>query len=178
MELMTISGKHDRYKHLLGLFFVILAEELGLDFIGFGSCTLKGADLEHGLEADEWFYTRHEPQVRAKQDLDLQVDPPPDVAIEIEVSRSVVLSRRDVYAALRVPELWRFDGQSLTAHLLGAEGKYHGVARSPTFPDVPLEELVRFVNMSTTMSERALLLAFRAWVRESILPTSRPQQQS
>jgi Uma2 family endonuclease len=178
MELMTISGTHDSYKHLLGLFFVILAEELGVDFKGCGSCTLKGADLEHGLEADEWFYTCHESQVRFKRDIDLRVDPPPDVAIEIEISRNVVLSRQDVYAAMRVPELWLFDGQVLTSHLLGADGKYHGVARSPTFPNVPLEELVRFVEMSTTMGERALLGAFRTWVREHILPTWQAPQES
>jgi len=173
MELMTISPRHERYKHFLGRFFDVLTEELNTPISGYGGCTLKRDDLEQGLEADEWYYIRHEPQVRGKLDLDLQVDPPPDLAIEIEVSRNVV-SRMEVYAAMRVPELWRFDGQSLSAHRLGANGKNQLLERSPTFPNLPLAELVRFVHMAGSMSETALVRSFREWVRQHIVPTWQP----
>lgn len=170
MELMTVSGRHDSYKHLLRRLFDTLTLELGMAIKGFGACTLMRDDLERALEADEWYYTFNEPLVRGKQDLDLSVDPPPDLAIEIEVSRTI-LNKMDVYAAMKVPEIWRFNGISLKAYVLRAYGKYEQVERSPTFPNVPLDELVRFVNLSTEMSETDLIRLFSEWVREHILPS-------
>ncbi len=174
MELMTISGRHDFYKHVLRRLVEILTFELDVPVRGYGSATLQRKDIERAIEADEWFYLESEHAVRGKLDLDMMQDPPPDLAIEIEISRSL-LSRMPVYAAMKVPELWRFDGETLTAHVLAADGNYQHVERSPTFPNVPLEELVRFVHMAVSMSENDLVRAFRDWVRAHILPTWQPK---
>lgn len=170
MELMTISPEHDSYRHLLGRLFDMLTLELNIPIKGFGACTLKRDDLEHGLEADEWYYLKNEPRVRGKLDLDLRHDPPPDLAIEIEVSRNVI-GRMAIYASMGVPELWRFNGQSLTAYRLGPDGKYELVERSPLFPNLPLDELVRFVAKAQGMDETSWMRSFVDWVRQHIMPT-------
>jgi Uma2 family endonuclease len=142
----------------------VLTEECGLSLRGFGDMTCDREDLERGIEPDECFYIVNEPLVREKEELDLTVDPPPDLAVEIEITRST-RGRMGIYAALRVPEVWRFDGESLTVHRLTPEGVYEVVERSAYFPSLPLSELAGFLKMRTEMDENSLVREFRAWVR-------------
>jgi Uma2 family endonuclease len=172
-----ISGEQSYYGRMLGRLFCTLAEELDIPIKSYGACTLKRKDIERGMEADQWYYTTNEWLVRGKRDLDLPLDPPPDLAFEIPILQTV-LSRTAVYAALGVGELWRFDGQSLVAYRLRADGTYEKLQSSPTLPGLSLDELVRFVHMDQEMSETALIRLFRAWVREHILPTWRTPAQS
>lgn len=88
VELMILSYQHERYKKLLARFVETLTEELDIAIAGGGSTTFKRQDLERGLEPDECFYIEHEPNVRGKQALDLAQDPPPDLAIEVDISHS------------------------------------------------------------------------------------------
>jgi hypothetical protein len=99
---------------------------------------------------------------------DLEIDPPPDLAIEIEMTRSA-LDRIGIYGALRVPELWRFDGRTLRVLLLQPEGSYKESATSAAFPSVPMDEIARFATREGVRDENALLDEFLAWVRENLL---------
>jgi len=92
------------------------------------------------------------------------VDPPPDLGVEIEISRST-LNRMAIYAALRVPEVWRWDGESLSVHLLTARGTYRQSERSKAFPFLPLSEFAEFLKR-TDLSETQLVRKFRMWVRK------------
>jgi len=167
MEIMTTSPKHERIKHLLGLFLVAVTEEMDIDMVGLGSMTCRREDVERGLEPDECYWIAHERQVRGRDDLNLERDPPPDLAIEVGVSRSV-LDRLSLYASLRVPEVWRWDGRTLRVLLLGSDGEYHESPKSAALPFLPVAELARFVNAASTMSDTKVLRSFRAWVREQI----------
>ena len=109
LELMTVSHRHENHKHLLGVLLMVVAEELGIENHAAGSMTFKREDLDRGLEPDECYWIEHEPQMRSKEDYDQQNDPPPDLVLEVEVSCSV-LDRLGIYAALKVPEVWRWDG--------------------------------------------------------------------
>jgi Uma2 family endonuclease len=164
LELMTVSLGHDRDKSLLARLIEVVTEEMGIDILSGGSTTLNREDLERGLEGDECWWIQHEAQVRNLREIDLNKDPPPDLALEIEISRSL-LNRVAIYAALRVPEVWRWNGQVLTILLLGEDGNYVLSSTSLSFPFLPVAELGRFIHMQQTMSETSVIRAFREWVR-------------
>jgi Uma2 family endonuclease len=122
LEFMTPSPEHERSKHLLALLLAVVAEEMDIDIAGFGSMTCRREDLDRGLEPDECYWGSHEPKVRGRTEINLAVDPPPDLVLEVEISRSV-LDRMDLYARLGIAEIWRWDGHSLRVCLLGPDGK-------------------------------------------------------
>jgi Uma2 family endonuclease len=165
MEFMTLSPEHERDKHLLNLFIIFIAQEMDINIAGYGSMTSRREDLDRGLEPDECYWVANEPVVRGRTDLDPAQDPPPDLVIEVEVSRSA-LNRMGIYASLGVPEVWRWDGQTLRVCLLDPNGNYAEGERSRAFPFLPAVELVRFLYQAGTTSETQLLRSFRAWVRE------------
>ncbi len=167
LEIMTLSPQHERFKHLLVLLIAALVEELGWNMAGFGSMTFKRRKRQRGLEPDECFWIQSEPLVRGKDKIDLRRDPPPDLVIEIDWTRSS-LDRLSIYAVLRVPEVWCFDGQSLRVLLLGPDGQYVESDRSRAFPFLPMPEVARFLGMRAAHSETDLVRQFRAWVRERI----------
>ena len=105
--------------------------------------------------------------MRAKLTWDPAVDPPPDLIQEIEMSRSAS-SRMPLFATFRVPEVWRFDGEALRVYRLQPDGSYLQLERSPTFPKIPLQELVRFLEPDATKDYLTVLREFRAWVREQL----------
>ena len=164
MEIMTVSPKHEHNKTLLGRLVEALTEELEIDIASFGSMTCRRKGLKRGFEPDESYWIANEPEVRGRVDIDLEVDPPPDLALEIEISRST-LDRMAIYAALRVPEVWSWDGESLRVFLLPSRGTYRLSNRSKAFPFLPLKDFAQFLT-GTDLSETQLLRSFRAWVCE------------
>jgi Uma2 family endonuclease len=167
LEFMTLSHGHERWSSLLGQFVEVLTEELSMPRQSGGSTTLDREDLERGLEPDRCYYLEHEAAVRDKDEIDLTVDPPPDLALEVDVSRSS-LSRMSIYAAIRVPEVWRFDGEQLRVYRLPNDGRYIESAQSLHFPFLPLAEVQAFLLRRNTMDETSLIKAFRQWVRTLI----------
>lgn len=165
MEVMTLSSRHENDKKRLGRLFETLTEVMEIDIASFGSMTFRIVELLRGLEADDCYWIDNEPLVRGRKDLDLDNDPPPDVALEVEISRST-LNRMSIYAALRVPEVWRWDGETLSIHLLTPRGTYRVSRRSKAFPFLPLDEFRAFL-LRSDVSETRLISEFRAWVLES-----------
>ncbi len=110
---------------------------------------------------------QNEPTVRGRQELDLETDPPPDLAIEIDITSSSV-NKFGIYSALGVPELWRYNGRLLKFYQL-AEGQYVECEFSSAFPLVSVAEMSRFIEQSKTIGEIALLKSFRDWVKEKIV---------
>jgi Uma2 family endonuclease len=164
---MTLSPEHERFKHLLAYLIVALIEELGWDWACFGSMTFKRRKRQRGLEADDCFWIQNEPLVRGKDHIDLRRDPPPDLVQEIDVTHSSV-DRLGIYAILKVPEVWRYNGQTLIVHVLDASGKYVESPTSRAFPFLPLAEVVRFLDLRTTTSNANLIRSFRTWVQDRI----------
>ena len=115
-----------------------------------------------GIEPDQCFYIQNEAAVRGKKRIDLTVDPPPDLALEIDVTSR---TRTDTYAALGVPELWRREGQTIHIYQLQS-GQYVEVQESPTFPDWSLQDQIsRCVTKSQTEGQNKAMRAFREWIR-------------
>jgi Uma2 family endonuclease len=167
LELMTLSRLHELLKGLLRRFVEMVAEEMGMELASGGSTTFRRQDLQRGLEPDECYWIAHEQQVRDRDQIDLETDPPPDLALEIEVTRNL-LNRIDIYAALRVPEVWRYDGVTLTVLCLTASGVYSPASASLSFPFLPIDELNRYLALHATVPEMALARQFRTWVRTQI----------
>lgn len=167
MEIMTISLEHENAKKLLGRLLEALTEEMNVDIKSGGSLTCRREDLERGFEPDESYWIAHESEMRGRSHIDLNSDPPPDLLLEVEISRSFV-NRIAIAAQLGIPEIWRYDGQTIHIMLLNAEGKYVESPRSQAFPFFPVAELVRFLHPDANQSETQLLRAFRTWVREQM----------
>jgi Uma2 family endonuclease len=165
LEIMSPLPEHESDAYLLGRFVDTLTEELGLTVKAGRSSTLRRRRKRRGLEPDNCYWIANEPRVRGKRRIDLRSDPPPDLAIEVDITRSS-LDRLAIYAALRVPEVWRFDGQSLTFYILGSDGQYTVGPTSRAFPRLTAEDVGRFLTLQGQMDENAVVRQFRAWVRE------------
>lgn len=167
LEIMTPLYEHENPKIQFDRFIFALSEELEIEIKSAGSMTLKRKAVNRGIEPDNCYYIQNEPSVRGKQELDLETDPPPDLAIEIDITSSSV-NKTGIYSALGVPELWRYNGRVLKFYQL-AEGEYVEREFSLAFPIVSVNEMSGFIEQSKTMGEIALLKSFRAWVRDKIV---------
>ncbi len=166
LEIMSPSEKHESFTKLIGRMIEAATEEWNIPVYGCRSTTFRREDLDRGLEPDECYYIQNEALVRTVEEIDLTRDPPPDLAIEVEISRRL-LDREGIYAALGVPELWRYDGKRLRVFLLGVQGRYGPSAGSRALPRLPTAEVERFLHLRKTTDDTSLIRAFRAWCREN-----------
>ncbi|MCC5648816.1 Uma2 family endonuclease [Nostoc sp. XA013] len=165
LEMRMPLPKHEKAKVIIGDLVKILLEELEIDCETFGSTTFKCEDMAFGVEPDDSFYIQNHAQMIGKERIDLTIDPPPDLAIEVDVTSKTQL---DAYEALRVPELWRYEDGKLQINIL-QDGKYIESEISFTFPNLPIIEVIpRFVEQSQALGRSPTLRAFRQWVRKQI----------
>ena len=163
---MSHLGPHENSNRFIESLIGAIADELNLNFKRFGSLTLKREKKLKGAEPDSCYYLQNEPLVRIKQEIDLDNDPPPDLVLEIDIT-SGSLDKRPIYAAIGVPELWRYNGNKLEVFVLQPSSQdYQQVNQSPAFSWMPLDIIPRFICQSLVDVETATLRAFRAWVRE------------
>jgi Uma2 family endonuclease len=165
LEIMTTSYKHEGFGHILGRFIVVLTEELGLPIKGGGSTTFRRRKKKRGLEPDECYWIQSEEQIRGKIEISLRTDPPPDLALEVDITSSS-LNRMGIYAALGIPEIWRLEKQTPVCYLLGEKETYALSAQSKAIPGFKPSELGVFLARSAELEENALVREFRSWVRQ------------
>lgn len=178
LELMAPEYIHETDARRLGTFVIVLAEVLDIDCTGARSTTLRlgGEEPEKGSakEPDESFYIASEPLVRTNRKIDLTVDPPPDLAIEVDNTRD---SRRKlaVYARLGVPEVWRYDGRTETLWFgaLQADGTYAPVERSLSLPMLTPGIILDLLARCRTTDETTWDNWVRDWARNELLPRHR-----
>lgn len=164
LEIMAPSQYHEWHKTLLARFIEIMTLELDIPVVSGGSTTFRREDLERGLEPDECYYVQSESRVRDSREVDLTRDPPPDLAIEMDYTHHS-LDRLSIYAALGVPEVWRYDVTRLEVLLLQKNGKYTRSDRSAAFPFLPMSEVQRFLDLRATTDETSLVRQFRDWAK-------------
>src|SRR5687767_3883479 len=151
LEFISPSPKHERVAGLITRLIWTYTEEMRIPTASFGMTTWRREDLDRGLEADSCLYILNEPLVRGREDVDLTRDPPPDLAIEVEVTRSA-LDRLSIYKALRIGELWRWADERLSVQLLES-GEYQPATRSRNLPGLPPEIVESFISRRTGMDE-------------------------
>ncbi len=162
LEIMTPLMPHENSNRLIEVFVGVLCEELGLEIKRAGSLTLTRDDVERGGEPDSSYYIQNEFLVRNKETIDLAIDPPPDLVLEVEYSRPKV-DKSKIYTAIGVPEFWRFNGSVLRIYVL-SDGQYSEVQFSPTFGSIPVREIPRFLQQARKDGENATTRAFRTWI--------------
>lgn len=162
LEIMSPSDVHERIKKLVGRMVEAMTEELEIPIRSAGSTTLKRELKRRGLEPDECYYVAHEPLMRGRDTIDLNTDPPPDLAIEVDISRSC-LDRLGIYAAIGIPEIWRLEKGKIQAYTLG-DDQYATVEASPSFPFLPLSEFSRILGQRNDTDETTWIRNFRRWV--------------
>jgi Uma2 family endonuclease len=165
LEFMTLSLEHESLARFFSLLILALTLELGLPLRGGGSTTFRRRRRRRGLKSDECFWIANEPKVRGKEKINLAVDPPPDLAVEVDISYST-LNRMSIYAALRVPEVWRYDGQALTFHVLAPDGRYIVASQSRAIPQLSSADLASLIALRGTMDENSLFRHFQTWARQ------------
>ena len=163
LEIMVLSARHENLNRTLALLVEIIAEEMGIDVRRFGSMTFKREDLYKGFEPDSCYYINHEAHVRGKDDIDLAIDPPPDLVIEIDIT-SPSLDKFPIYAQVGVSEVWRYDGNTLNLFVL-EKGQYQSAPASTAFPLLTSGVANRFLATSVTYRSTDWLRQVRQWVR-------------
>ncbi len=165
LEIMAPSRLHEHVKGLIGRMVEVFTEELNIDIESAGSTTFKREDVDRGFEPDECYYIQHAAVVRGKDEIDMTVDPPPDLLIEVDISRSS-LNKFGIYSALGVPEVWRYDGEQVRFYVLQAEG-YVEVQESIVLPLLSAAQILHVLSQRLEQSETALIRGFRRRVRET-----------
>jgi Uma2 family endonuclease len=167
VEIMTVSSEHEIWASLIGQLIEALTMALKMPRQGLGTTTFRREDLERGLEPDRCYYLASGSRVHNWMRVDLSVDPPPDLAVEVEITSSAA-KRMAIYASLGVPELWRFDGKALIIHHLAKTGEYAVAGQSLSFPFLPIKEFTAFLQRRGQLSESLLVGEFFDWVKQQI----------
>ncbi|AFZ26614.1 hypothetical protein Cylst_4536 [Cylindrospermum stagnale PCC 7417] len=165
LEIMTPLPEHEYYKKVISTAVEDIAEELNLEYESLGSTTWKQERKMAGVEPDDCFYFQNEALIRGRLDLDLRRDPPPDLALEIDVT-SKSLDRFSIYARLGVPEIWCYDSGELKIYLL-QNGEYVESEKSLVFPSLKIRELPNLIEQNQANGRRAIRRAVREWVKSA-----------
>jgi Uma2 family endonuclease len=158
LELMTTGNIHELFKVRIGTFVSAVTAGLDIDYLSAGQTTWKTEQADRGLEADQSYYFDAEKlrvarAALARRSMDPADYPHPDLAIEIDISRSQV-DRPSIYKALRVAEVWRFDGIKLVIEQLQPDGSYAEAEVSRFLPIRP-EEIVGWLTADDALLEAA-----------------------
>jgi Uma2 family endonuclease len=137
LEIMSPLALHERPHRIIAYILTTILDIQGRNWEDFGSTTLKRPQIA-GIEPDTCFYIQNADRMKGCTNLDLKQYPPPDLAIEADVTSKTTLN---AYEAMGVPEVWIYRNQQLKIYLLSDKG-YTETSISPTFPDLPIIELI------------------------------------
>lgn len=167
-EIMSPSKRHERAKSFLARLIECIALEWDIEIDSIGSTTLKKEPHLQGLEPDECFYIAHAAQSQEYPDYDPDRDPPPDLAVEVDVTHSSV-GRMPIYASLGVPEVWRYAGGKLTFYHLSPNGEYAVVDQSDALKHLPSVKVEDALFQLETRGANEIIREFSQWLRENRL---------
>lgn len=164
LEIMAPLPEHEYFKQSISIAIEDIAEVLNQNYESYGSTTWRKQAEQAGLEPDNCFYFQNESLIRGKLSFDLTQDPPPDLALEIDIT-SKSLARFPIYARLGVSEIWCYDRGELSIYGL-QQGQYIQVEQSQVFPTLKVQELPQLIEENRNLGRLALRRAVREWVRQ------------
>jgi Uma2 family endonuclease len=164
LELMSPTRLHERVNFLIGHCIIAWVDAMRIPFQGCGSTTFRREDLQRGLEPDNCYYIENESAVRERDEVDLTIDPPPDLVVEVDVTSSSI-DRIPMYLALGVPEIWRWHNDAVHVLVLSPENQYVEVVASRALPGFPIERMVELLKRRNSADGMTLIREFRDWCR-------------
>jgi Uma2 family endonuclease len=164
LEIMSPLPIHEMWSRRIYSLIQFLCVERSIPMVPLGSTTFRDQAKKKGLEPDECFYIQHADHGH-KMDaaFDPKIDPPPDLVVEVDITRRSIL-KQPIYAALGIPELWRYDGKRLHVLML-QDDNYKPTPSSQAFPFLPIGGFETFINRFNEQNDTAVLLSFQQWVR-------------
>lgn len=159
LELMSPRRQHENIGSLIGRIVETYTEVMDIEIQTVASTTFKRKDLQKAFEADESYYIEHAEQIRPKEEVDLTIDPPPDLVIEVEITSSAI-QKLKLFAAMGVPEVWHHDGERMQMFVL-SEGKYIAVKTSLALDGLTPELIESFLDRRFDLGETAIIREFR-----------------
>lgn len=160
LEIMSPKRLHEQITRLVDMVVTLLAFELGLNVDNCGAMTLRVESAQRGGEPDSCFYVANEAAVRGVDEIDLQVHPPPDIVLEVDIT-SPSLDKFGLYLAAHIPEVWRYDGAHVSFHTL-TEGRYEIAPHSLCFPHLTAAMLERYLKIGRGQGSTAMLQAVKS----------------
>jgi len=159
LELMSPRRQHENIGRLIGRKVEKYTEILNVEIQSVASTTFKRKDLQKAFEADESYYIQHAEQIRVKEEVDLLIDPPPDLVIEVEITSSAI-AKLKLFAAMGVPEVWRHDGERLQMYRLRND-EYSAIESSDVLPNMTAKLVDSFLEKRFVLGETTLIREFR-----------------
>jgi Uma2 family endonuclease len=166
LEIMSPLAKHEQYKELLSRIGTVVADEMEIDIECLGSTTFTEDWLDKGTEPDTCFYIANAAAIIGKRRIDLNIDPPPDIAVEVDITNPSI-RKLSIYEAMHVPEVWLYNEKRLRIFLLGEKG-YELSTNSRSFPVLTSEALTQTLEQSKTQGQSAALRTFRKWLKTQL----------
>ena len=166
LEIMSPLSEHEALKESIARLVHVLCEELDLNLESYGSTTWKRKRDAKGTEPDACFYIANADRIIGKRKIDLDVDPPPDIAVEIDTTNES-LSKFPIYSTFGIPEIWRYDGKRRAVVMYELRGKsYVQIPASRSVPILKGATITDFLEQSKKQGQKKALAAFRRWIRE------------
>ena len=166
VEILSPTFEHENYIAFFSRMGHILSDEMDIVVEAAGTTTYQQESLLQGSEGDQSFYVKNASAIIGKRRIDLDIDPPPDVVVEVDITNES-LAKFPIYAAFLVPEIWRYDGtQARVYHLVNQN--YLERDASLSFSFLTAEAMTGFLEQSKTQGQTAALAAFQQWVRAAI----------
>lgn len=170
LTFMVKSRAHEVFAERFGYFVGMVAVGLGRECEACGQMTLQRKDLDAGVEGDKTFYIGpNAVRMRGVKNVNLETDPPPDLAIEVEVSHPADEAIA-TYARLGIPEVWRFDAaeSSVSFLRLADDGRYVATPRSSAFPELLPEHVTEQLKAAAELGQTAWLAGLVDWARATL----------
>lgn len=162
LEIMCPAMPHESSKSLIGRMIERFTEIRRIDIRSSASTTFRRNDLKRGFEADESYYIQNAELIRGKHEIDLAIDPPPDLVIEVEITKSAINKLR-MFASMGIPEVWRYDGKILSIGFLQSD-RFTESDVSQVLPGFPIALASELLSLRFDVSETELIRKFVAEV--------------
>ncbi len=163
LQITTLSPEHENYADFISGLIRLLSARMRVNIRFFGSMTMKKSRHVKGIEPDACFYIQTAPLIGNRMQLDFTSDPPPDVAVEVDIHHESI-DKFPIYAALGIPEVWHFDGAQLRIHLLKQDA-YIQAPASQALPMLTDHILTDLLTRLREEGEFQTLLAFDEWLQ-------------
>ena len=158
LEIMSPGMPHEIAKRLIGRMIETFTLYRGIEIRSSSSTTFKRSELQLGFEADESYYVQHACELRGIGEIDLSIHPPPDLVLEVDMTNSSI-PKKALFAAMKIPEVWRYDGASLWMGGLYRDG-YQDLKQSLVLPGFPQELAAKLLDRQFEENETLLIRAF------------------